>query len=267
VKQLLVLLTAARDDDTRLVALPGRLLASHDTLRRLIEGLGTARLRTSNLLGSKSNDHPLVRAAKAEEVEVLADLRSELDGAIEIAAVEAMLRDREVKALRAQLAETQGRLTRLAGLRARYENLVVLAAGDAKLVEGVRRQLAEARASAAAGDAGLIARIDTPDAGTRPVGPSRSMIVAAGFGGGLLTGLAILFITVPSPGHVVAYSLAWQATGWSADSPRRIAELAGSWQSTQRSGSVESLLNAGRSSGLSFKEALQKGEPLRRAVA
>jgi hypothetical protein len=60
------------------------------------------------------------------------------------------------------------------------------------------KDLADVRASqAAALSSSLIARIDEPQPDNNPVGPGFPTIVAAGFGGGLLLGLGLVFLTAP----------------------------------------------------------------------
>jgi polysaccharide biosynthesis transport protein len=195
--ELVSLLEAAREDHTQLAALPDRLLGSHRTLSLLIEGLNAARLRTANLLGSKSTDHPLARAAVAEEQEVLANLRGELDSAIRIAEVDQRLGEARVQSLRRQLAETTERLERLAGLRARYSTLLAETKSLETLAQEARRNLGDARAiQAAVGSSQLIARVDAAHTGPRPQGPGKSFVVLLAVAGGLAIGLGIVFLSV-----------------------------------------------------------------------
>jgi uncharacterized protein involved in exopolysaccharide biosynthesis len=141
--------------------------------------------------------------AKAGQNEVLRDLNSELRNAIQIAQVELRLSDARVESLEDQLADVRGRFDRLAGLRTRYANLVAETQNRTDLLQSARRTLADAHASqAAARTASLIAQIDLPDTGTRPVGLSRAMVVLIGLAGGLLTGFGVLLLTVrpvPTP--------------------------------------------------------------------
>jgi uncharacterized protein involved in exopolysaccharide biosynthesis len=209
--ELLSLLQAASSDPGGLEALPNRLLESHATLRRLSEGLNVARLNTSNLLGKMSVAHPLVQVAQTAQSEVLRNLNSELKNAIQIAEVELRLADDRVKRLQKDLADVRARFDRLAGLRTRYASLVAETRNRTTLLETARRTLSDARASqAAAQTASLIAQIDMPDTGNRPVGLSRSMIVLMGLAGGLLAGLGWLLLTV-QPGRPAAER--WAATG------------------------------------------------------
>ena len=109
-----------------------------------------------------------------------------------------MLADRRTL-LEDQLAKTNERLTNLAAVRAGYANEVAETKNRAALLERAEQNLAEARATrASAKAASLISRIDTPDAGIRPVGPSRAAIALCGVLGGLLAGFGVVFLTVPA---------------------------------------------------------------------
>jgi uncharacterized protein involved in exopolysaccharide biosynthesis len=195
--ELVSLLQAAQQDHHKVAALPDRLLKSHVVLVRLIEGLSAARLRTSNLLGSKTDEHPLVMAAKAEEDDVLKSLQAELDNAIRIAQTEERLAYDRINILQRQLADAQIRLERLAGLRAEYANRVAAAKSSTAVVEEARRNLAEAQASqTAARTTSQITRVDLPTTGGLPLGPSRSLIVLVGLIGGLAVGFGLVFWSV-----------------------------------------------------------------------
>lgn len=246
--ELGVLLRQAKQDETRLVALPDRLLKSHATLSRLIEGLSQARLRTSTLLGSKSDAHPMVIAARAEELEVLADLKRELDNAIRIAEVEEKLQTERFETLKSQLASVHARLERLAALRAEYGNRVAEVKSREKLSEEARGNLADARASqAAASSASLINRIDEATTGPRPIGPGKSTIVLAGMVGGLLVGFAIVFLTVPAAETKLAVAASNGTTNGTANGT--------AWK-THGTQTVESLVKS--TGALSLKQALSK---------
>ncbi len=72
-------------------------------------------------------------------------------------------------------------------------------ASRTRLLERAEQNLAEAHAThASAKAASLLSCIDVPDAGIRPVSPSRAMIVLAGIAGGLLVGFGVVFLTVPT---------------------------------------------------------------------
>lgn len=197
-RELLAVLAAADGDVGRFIATPNRLLETHPSLRRLKDGLIDAQLRTSALLGTMSAEHPKVLAAKEAEEEIGRNLHRELDIARRGVEVELkVIADRRT-VLEDQLARTNGRLSSLASVRAEYANKLTETKSRAGLLERAEQNLAEARAArASAAVASLISRIDTPDAGIRPIGPGRLTIALGGVLGGLLAGLGIVFLAVP----------------------------------------------------------------------
>jgi len=194
-QQLLVLLEEAKADPGRLLATPNGLLTSQPALSRLKDGLVDAQLQTARLKGNMSDEHPHVMAAKESEEEIGRHLHSELG-----IAIRGLHADQKMNADRAELLENRltdidDRFRRLAGLRAEYANRLDEAEGRAALVARAEQNLAEARAVRASANAtSLISRIDLPEAGNHPVGPSRSMITLAGMAGGLLVGFGIVFL-------------------------------------------------------------------------
>ncbi|HEX3870686.1 MAG TPA: hypothetical protein VHV77_09630, partial [Pirellulales bacterium] len=59
------------------------------------------------------------------------------------------------------------------------------------------RKLVEARAAhASAEKASLISRVDSPDTGSKPVGPTTTILLLAGLAGGLVVGAGVLVLTV-----------------------------------------------------------------------
>jgi uncharacterized protein involved in exopolysaccharide biosynthesis len=200
-QEFLKLLTAAQENPGKLLASPSVLLKSQPALGRLKDGLVDAQLRTGQALGTMSENHPLAQSARAAEQAIRNQLHAEMIVAIQ--GVEADLRvnaDR-VQALEQQSATIQNRLETLATVRAEYANLVAAAKSRSETLKAVERDLAEARASQAGARSGsLINLVDSPDTGNRPQGPGQTVIVLAGFGGGLLIALAIVFLRVnPGP--------------------------------------------------------------------
>jgi hypothetical protein len=89
-------------------------------------------------------------------------------------------------------------MERLAGVRAEYGNLLAETQSREQQLETAQKDLAAARATqAAAHTASLITKLDAPDTGTQPLGPSRAMLVAAGLFGGLATGVGVVFLSLP----------------------------------------------------------------------
>ncbi|HXT60405.1 MAG TPA: Wzz/FepE/Etk N-terminal domain-containing protein [Pirellulales bacterium] len=198
-ESLFHLLSASRVDQGRLLATPSRLFDSQPSLKRLKEGLVDAQLRSAQLAGSMSEEHPKFQAAREAEQEIGRHLHEELAIALRGVKADLSLASERADSLAEQLDSARQRLEKLAGARAGYSALVAEVKHHTSLVENARRELAEARGSkAGARNASLISRIDGPGAGVWPVGPSRSMIVAMGLVGGLATGIGILLLTVPS---------------------------------------------------------------------
>jgi uncharacterized protein involved in exopolysaccharide biosynthesis len=195
---LLSLLQTGRDDPNALLGVPARMLEAQPALRELREGLIAAQLRTANLQGRMSDEHPLVLAALESERRIRADLHEELASAI--CGVEADLRltrDR-IRLLEQQLEATCRKLAALAELRASYSNQVAETANRVQLLQRAEEKLAEARTTQATADAAsLIARIDVPDTGTDPIGPSRAMLVLMGIAAGLAAAAGFALLTVP----------------------------------------------------------------------
>jgi uncharacterized protein involved in exopolysaccharide biosynthesis len=202
-KELLTLLKHAQHDQGQLLAAPNQLLDSQPALRRLKDGLVDAQINTAQLKGRMSDEHPLVKAARESEEEIGRHLHQELAIAIRGVNAELRLTGDRVSLLEERLAETTGRLERLAELRAPYANKVSELAHRTQVLQQSEQRLSQARAEqGAAAQASLISRIDTPDAGTRPLGPGRAVICLAGIVGGLLVGMGVLFMTVTPPAPV-----------------------------------------------------------------
>lgn len=221
--QLMNLLQDAQKASNRLAAIPHQLIESQPALRRLKEGLADAQLRTAQLAGAMSDQHPLVQAAREAEREIDRNLQRELATALHGVEIDLRLNTDRVKLLEEQLVQTSERLNRLSAIRATYANLAAETRNRATLLERAEQRLAEARASeATAKAASLIARIDVPDAGIRPVGPGRATIALGGIAGGLLAGLGILFLTLqPLPSLPELGNLAEDRFSSTAEGARR----------------------------------------------
>ena len=98
-EELKKLLVAAGSDSGRLLATPNRLLESQPGLRRLKDGLVDAQIRTAGLLGSRTEEHASVIAAKASEQALGQQLHDELEIALRGVEVDIRLNDQRVDAL------------------------------------------------------------------------------------------------------------------------------------------------------------------------
>lgn len=198
VRQRLDLLAAAQKDPENLLAMPNDLLESQPALRRLKDGLVDAQLRLADLLGRMSADHPRVQAAMEAEAGVKQQLHDELATALRGVEAERRVSEARVTLLEQQAADAVVRLDRLAGLRARYSNLVSDAEQRRQILRDAERAWSDARArQQAAHTASLITRVDAPQTGDRPQGPGRTAIALAGVAGGLLVGWGLVLLVAP----------------------------------------------------------------------
>jgi polysaccharide biosynthesis transport protein len=217
-EELLSLLKNSKTDTSSLVAAPTRLLEAQPVLRRLKDGMVDAQIRTAQLSGNMSEAHPLVLAAKISEGEIGDHVRYELDSAIRGSEIELRLSHDRADALEKQLVDSRARLSNLAAMRADYANVVAERNRRVDILKTAEQQLSEARASqAAARTTSIITAIDGPVSADHPAGPGKASLAAAGGFGGLILGLAIVFLTV----HSVPSAAAEQAAFGAEVSPTR----------------------------------------------
>ncbi|TWT39644.1 GumC family protein [Blastopirellula retiformator] len=194
--QLLSLLEAAAANPQELLATPNSLLNSQPALRRLKDGLVDAQLRTAQLQGTRTADHPAVRSALESEKEVRDHLFKEIAIAVRGLKAERSVLKQRIEGYARQRDQISGRMVDLAEVRASYGNLENEVRQRSEKLTEVQRDLADARSSLAAAHAtSLLTRVGLPEVSDYPVGPSRKIIVAAGVFGGLVCGLGILFLT------------------------------------------------------------------------
>jgi uncharacterized protein involved in exopolysaccharide biosynthesis len=198
-EELLGLLEKAQQDSRSLTATPSQLLESQPALKRLKEGLIDAQLRSADLQGRMSEGHPLVLAAKQSEEEINHRLHDELASSVRGVESDLRLSVQRVAMLEEHQADAARRLDQLAGLRATYANLAAETRNRSELVQRAEQRLAEVRGNqATATTADLIARIDQPDTGPSPLGPSRNVMILLGVGFGLVTGFGVVYLTAPA---------------------------------------------------------------------
>ncbi len=199
-EQLRLLSQAQQSPDTLLSA-PKGIFEAQPPLRRLKEGLVDAQLRTAQLLGKMSPDHPEVRGAMTAEAAIRGQLRDELTALVGSLQADLQLSQSQIVALDKQQTDVVQRLNRLAALRASYANLVAQSKQCGETLQRAQKDLADARASqAAAQSTSLITRLDAPVAGDYAEGPGSIALIAGGALGGLLIGGALIFLVVPAGG-------------------------------------------------------------------
>jgi hypothetical protein len=87
-------------------------------------------------------------------------------------------------------------LNRLASRRAEYSALFGENAQRAKQLEAAEKELTDARAAqAGAAAAPLVTRVDSPDPGSKPVGPGKKTLIVIGVVGGFFVGAGWLLLT------------------------------------------------------------------------
>jgi uncharacterized protein involved in exopolysaccharide biosynthesis len=193
--RLVKLLSAAQADPHQLLATPNTLLKSQPSVAQLKKALVAAEVQTASLLGSRSEHHPFVIAAREAEAVIREQLHDEIAVAIRGLTVDVELNEDRDQTLSEKANAAQDRLSRLAQSRAEYSKLVASVANHTRLVEAARKNLADARAlQAGARSASVISRIDGVEAGVRPVGPGRKVITAAGGAAGLILGFGFVFL-------------------------------------------------------------------------
>lgn len=197
-EELRKILEAAKTDPERFVATPNRLLEAQPALRRLKEGLVDAQLRRAALVGKLNPEHPELLSAIAAESETRRNVLRELDGAMlglddEIRVVQASLND-----LQRQQTEVEGRLSRLAGMRADYANLVAIVRQRSESLQLAAKKLSDAKASyAAANSARLLTTMGPPVPSDGPIGPGKMQIVLAASLLGALGCAGAVLLTMP----------------------------------------------------------------------
>lgn len=179
-QELRKILEAAKSEPERFVATPNRLLEAQPALRRLKDGLVDAQLRRAALVGKLNPEHPELLSAIAAEQETKRNVLRELDGAMlglddEIRVVQASLDD-----LMRQQNQVEDRLTKLAGMRADYGNLVAIVNQRSEALQLADKKLSAAKASYEAADTSrLLTTMGPPVPSDGPVGPGKMQIVLA----------------------------------------------------------------------------------------
>lgn len=200
-EESLSVLKEAESDPSKLMAAPSLLLKSQPALARLKDGLVDAQLRSGQALGTMSEDHPMVRGAREAERVIRNQLHDEIALAIKGVEADQQVGADRIKSVESQIAEVQQRLSRLADMRAEYANLSDAVKSRSETLKAVEHELADAKARHAAANAtSRLSLVGSPDTGTRPVGPGRTVIAAGGLGAGLLVSTAIAFLLIqPTP--------------------------------------------------------------------
>ncbi len=196
-QHLIELLESAKEDPKLLLSAPPDLLTSQPMLQEMITGLAAAKLRTAAMRGNHTENYPTMKTAIKEEAAVRDSIRTELDCTIELIKADIDLKARRREVLVKKRDAMSARMQKLASMRAEYTNLVNVVDYRQRALETAEQRLGEVRIrQVVARTSNIISRLDSPDIGHQPIGPSRAMTLLAGVFGGLVTGFGCLALTV-----------------------------------------------------------------------
>ena len=178
------MLRTGQDNPKGFVAAPSLLLQSRPALQQIKNGLVATRIRTAQLLGECTPEHPKVQAARATEREIWRHLQAEMTRTIVAIEADSQLGNARIESLVTQQNDIEHRMRDIVSLRAGYDNLVKEVQKRTAILNESQGQLSDARASQmAAASASLITMLDGPAIPNSPVGPSNSMVLACGIFG------------------------------------------------------------------------------------
>jgi hypothetical protein len=142
--------------------------------------------------------HPLVQAALIELEEIKSQIRGEIAASKAGLKAELDLSDIAIGSLDEQRIDLETRMTRVAGLRAKYGNLTLETEKQSELLSEAVRDLIDARSQHAAAEAtSVLTFIGSPTTGGQPLPPGRMTIAALSLLAGAFAGLSCLALTVP----------------------------------------------------------------------
>ncbi len=189
---------AAMENPSLILQAADALTASNPVILKLREGLSEAMVRTSNLEGKFTANHPEVVNARKAEASFRDNIRAELLRIVQGYEAAIGITQQKIQALDQQERELGHRLNRLAELRPKYSNLVAEVKSRSDKLSHVKNELTEAIAARdAAGASSLLTRLDNPVLGEKPIGPGRTTIVGGAAVGGLMFGLGVVFLLIP----------------------------------------------------------------------
>jgi uncharacterized protein involved in exopolysaccharide biosynthesis len=196
-EKLLELLAEAESDPASLVAAPNQLLDSLPTLRQLKDGLNSAKLRVAQATSRMTEKHPLVQSVLIELEEIKSQIRGEIAASKAGLKAELDLSDIAIRSLEEQRIDLETRMTRVAGLRAKYGNLTLETEKQSELLSEAVHDLIDAKSQHAAAEAtSVLTFIGSPTTGGQPLPPGRSTVAVLSLIAGAFTGLGCLALTV-----------------------------------------------------------------------
>lgn len=196
--RLLELISAARTDVDILQNMSNEMADLLPVLKDMKTQLTTAQVASAQLLGQRTENHPVVQSARAVENQIKQQMRSELSASANTLLGDLDIGASRIESLEIQRSEITDRMKKLADVRATYSNLSTELTQRSDALSKANEALSQARANKAAADAAtVITMLDEPILGDRPVGLSKTAIILTGLVGGLVVGFGLIFLTVP----------------------------------------------------------------------
>jgi uncharacterized protein involved in exopolysaccharide biosynthesis len=186
-------------DPSGFLVTPSELVNTQPGLKKLREGYADAQISASQLSGRFTEQHPIFIAAKTSQQSIRDRLVDELQASLTNREQELKLLVGKQDRLKSVLENTEGKLGTIAENRAEYANIISEVKTRTTILESAERELAEASASSDASlSTSLITRLDDPVLSDKPIGPGRTTITGLCTIAGLIFGLGLVFVIVPS---------------------------------------------------------------------
>ncbi|MBL8854131.1 MAG: hypothetical protein JNK57_09185 [Planctomycetaceae bacterium] len=185
---------------SNLLGFPNNLLEEYQTLRELKAGLVAAQIQMTDVKSRYEPWHGKYTQAEQRLGTLENQIRNELNVSIGIAKSRLLFVEGQVNSLKRQREERVAQLTRLADLRAPYQNLMATQTATTNNLKQAQDELAQARAARlSAAETDLLTPMEEPIAGTKNVGSSRTMIVVGGGVCGIFVGLGLVMLLSAQP--------------------------------------------------------------------
>lgn len=197
-KQLIEYLQGVGPDE--LLATPRELLVSQPALSELKNRLIEAQVIHSTTAGRYSERHPKFQATANSVTDIREQINQELASSLVGLESQRKLARQRISMLSGRSNEIEKRIAELAAMRVDYGQLV----SELKLrndeLRSADREFAQAESMFRASEkVDLISRLDEPQAGIRPLGPSNKAILLGALFVGALVSLGLIMVVTPSP--------------------------------------------------------------------
>ncbi len=187
-----------RDDPASIMATPSDSIRNDPALSGLQKAMTEAKALHARLSGEMSADHPRVRAAALAKIKIQDQIAKQVHLTIDSLSADVAMTRKKIDLLTRQVRASDGNITSIANLRAKYQKLTKEVEHRQSYYAQVETELAKARSNrAAATAASTIQVVDDPIRGVQPIGPGGKVICLAGMVGGALTGIGLIWLFAP----------------------------------------------------------------------